>query len=194
MSGGIERSLSNDAYQASIKANAPSATNPFVTEKEMPYYDSISASISRPTQTTKELMNQQSNILETYLTKTFTPLASKNHVVTVGFDWSINTTVRKFIGKVTMVGPGVNIVKNVRIESKDSTGPGKIVNVIQGGAIVGSSNTLTNISYPETIVFNQMLTAGANYVISFDFGSDGINTEVTVHNAEISLKEEKFKF
>jgi len=153
-------------------------------------YKFIEGTLSRAGQTTIPLMNQQLGVWEKYLTLVYTPVVTENYQLSLSFIWSLNAISNNFWGKIVLndgINPDIELL--FVVEPKDSGGTGEVINILQGGSIVGSANTGTDIRHPESFLFDKVLTGGTNYTITFEFGSDVANLEATIYQAQLRIEK-----
>lgn len=135
-------------------------------------YSYWKAGISRVGQTTIPLANTQSLVYENYIpSMSFTADKSATYFIGANYIWSTNSTFQNFLCRLRIVhqGGGLNETIQQEQEGKDAGGTGIIVNVLQGGNIVGNVNTGTDQRVPTSIGSHFDLLAGETYDVFLEF-------------------------
>ena len=128
---------------------------------ETEYYNSVSSSIYLPNQTTEPLANQQNNVFETYGEGiTLTPHSDGNHRILLSWVWSIDVSEESAAFKLcrSVDGGPKEDVRVVKYESKETGGSGEVVNVIEAGSIVGSTQSGTDTRIPQILMLDMELS------------------------------------
>lgn len=149
----------------------------------------LSKNFSRAGQTTIGLVNQQAGVFERYLEMTFTADRDGEFEVSVFFLWSMNVTNNNFFGRVGIIGGAVNEEIEFIREPKDSGGGGEVLNILQGGNIVGNVNSGTDIKEDAFIRGYVDLVAGVSYTIFLDWAGTAANDEATIYQGNIKVVE-----
>jgi len=162
----------------------------------LPYYDRDIPGLYLPGQTTVALANQQQNVYETYGEGlTFTPVVSGNYRLGVIWIWSIDVSNSSADFKISVSenGGAPVVLLAAKYESKEIAGAGVLVDVQEGGAIVGQVNTSTDTRIPQTVWADFNLTAGVTYKWTLEYLAEALNTELTIYNAQISIEEKPIR-
>jgi len=171
-------------------------TDPLNPIINLPLYKSAQAGITRVGQTTVALANQQANVFEEYFNDSFTPSVTDNFQVSVAYQWSSNVTQNSASFRLTL-SDGVNpdLVQTIVVEPKDASGTGVVVDVLEGGAIVGQVNTGTAERIQEYFPLDIILTAGLTYNIKIEWTTDvGANSRLTIYSSTIRWEQKTQNF
>ena len=155
----------------------------------IPEYRSAQAGLTRVNQTTIPLANQQNNVFEEYFSDNFTPQKTSNYTISIAYRWSSNNVQNNAIFRFTLSDGTTDIVETVRVEPKDSGGAGEVVNVLQGGAIVGNVNTGTDQRIPEYYPLDVELTAGVTYSLKIEWTKDTGTAALTIYSSTIRWQQ-----
>lgn len=167
--------------------NNTDPNNPIIN---LPLYRSAQAGITRVGQTTVALANQQNNVYEEYFNDSFTPSVTDNFQVSIRWKWSSNVTQNSAFFRVTL-SDGVNpdIVILTVIEPKDAGGTGEVVDILQGGAIVGSVNSGSSERFTGYEIADIILTAGTSYNLKLEWTKDSNNSRLTIYSSTIRWEQ-----
>ena len=145
----------------------------------------------RAGQTTEGLINN-TNVFETYLTQRFIPRRSGNFTLDAFFIYSCNDGAQdvlinlQIFDGATLIG---GLPEPLRIEQKDTAGVGTVLNLLSGGAIVGSANTGTNQRNGNTPKADMALIAGVSYDLVFSWAGSANGDLAAMYSAQTSIKE-----
>ena len=161
-------------------------------EKEIgfkPKYVNSKAGITRPSQTTVGLINQQGNVYEEYLKLEYTPTITDNYRLSLSFSWGANNNQFNALFRISITDGTTTEFFILRTEPKDVAGTGVVLDVLQGGVIVGQADTGTDIRLFESSFSDYQLTAGLNYTITLEWGNEDANSETTIFGGFLSLEQ-----
>ena len=195
--GGAQKINNNNAdFQQQIDVKVDSVTgsgvdntdpiNPIVN---LPKYVNSKASISRPSQTTVGLINQQGNVYEEYLSLTYSPTITDNYRLSISFSWGANNNQFNALFRISITDGTTTEFFILRTEPKDVAGTGVVLDVLQGGVIVGSANTGTDIRLFESSFSDYDLIAGTNYTVTLEWGNEDANSETAIFGGFLSLEQ-----
>lgn len=154
-------------------------------------YGSVKSGITRPSQTTEGLVNNQDNVLEDYLVLVFTPRRSGTHRIICNYVYSTNSQQEDFIGEIEITGDqGFSEQENItQIEVKDAAGLGPSFDTIVGGVIGPVADISTDQRIRNTFINDYQLVEGEEYTIVFRFGASLLDIAAAVHRAILSCEE-----
>jgi len=126
------------------------------------------------------LANQQAGIDEIYLSIDYTPKENGEVKVTTFGTSSHNATndnlrIKLKVNDSVASPTEERILRN--LESKDDSGAGQTVNVIQGGLIIGSVNSGTDNENDYSGALLKTVTAGVTYTFTLEWNSQSGNDE-----------------
>lgn len=170
-------------------ADADPLSDAFVLNK--PRHASVKAAITRPSQTTIALCNQQGGVLEDYLTLSFTANRDGLHAINCSILTSLNVTVDDFVSEIEISGDqGFLENENFeRTEKKDSAGTGVTTNIISGGAITGSINSGTDQRQRATYYNEFNFVKDEVYTITLRWAPNFDNDRAVIYDGIISVSE-----
>ena len=173
----------------SILISLQNLQNNKVDKEDLPKYVSVQAGLTRPGQTTIPLANQQQNIYEKYLELDYSCTVTDNYFISIAFQWSTNIGNTNALFRLALTDGTTTQFQEFSIEAKDTAGQGEVVDVIEGGVIVGSVNTSTDIRVPEYFPVDVILEEGKNYSVSLEFTHQGNAARTTIYSATIRLEQ-----
>jgi len=180
----------NEAADVWYRANDLTAGSAIWERASLDFYASAnSRDYNRPGQTTEGLINQQVNVFETYCSRSFIPKISDNYSILSSFVWSYNDGGQDFIVNLNVTdGSSFNETLTMRLEPQDTSGVGVVLNVIQGGLIVGNVNSGTNQRVPQFMSISDLnLVGGTEYTMSLSWTSSSPNDEATLYNGNVEV-------
>lgn len=148
-------------------------------------------SLWQPLRTTEGLINQQT-VPETYLTIDVSPEVTKDYKINTSLVWSKNTANDNMYLELVVNDDQGSPEQRFRFlsdEPKDNAGAGEVLNVINGGAIIGNANSGTDIRVVESYSDILTLTSGVNYTIDIDFFSQSVNDEAAIYKGYLQCIE-----
>lgn len=178
-----------DNKVSSVAGTGVDNTDPLNPIVNLPKYTSIKGGITRPSQTTQGLINNQANIYEEYLRLEYTPTITDNYRFSTSFSWSSNNGSFNALFRVSISDGTTTQFFILNVEPKDVAGTGVILDVLQGGVIVGSANTGTDNRVFQSSFSDYQLTAGTTYTILLEWGAQEANSEVAIYGGFLSLEQ-----
>jgi hypothetical protein len=152
-------------------------------------YVNSKASISRPSQTTVGLINQQGNIYEEYLSLTYAPTITDNYRLSLSFSWSANNNQFNALFRVSISDGTTTEFFILRTEPKDVAGTGVVLDVLQGGNIVGQADTGTDVRLFESSFSDYILDVGKTYTVTLEWANEDANSETAIFGGFLSLEQ-----
>ena len=135
--------------------------------------------------TTEGLVNQQDNILEEYLSLSFMPKATGPHKIEAYAIGSMNDK-QPCTFQVEVTGGAINdIVIFSRFKNSEDVGVGQILNVVQGGVIIGNVDTDTDFRNDVTFKKFYNLVQGVTYTVKLKWRGKGTDKEVAIYTGSI---------
>ena len=188
--------LNDDAITALANSKVDSVTGTGVDNTDplnpiinLPKYVNEKAGITRPSQTTQGLINNQANTYEEYLRLEYTPTITDNYRLSNSFSWSSNNGSFNALFRVSISDGTTTQFFILNVEPKDVAGQGVVLDVLQGGLIVGSANTGTDNRVFESSFSDYQLTAGTTYTVLLEWGAQEANSEVAIYGGFLSLEQ-----
>ena len=164
-------------------------TDPLNPIINLPKYVNNKAGITRPSQTTRGLINQQANIYEEYLTLTYAPTITDNYRLSLSFSWSANNNSFNALFRISITDGTTTEFFILRTEPKDVAGTGVVLDVLQGGVIIGQANTGTDVRLFEASFSDYTLTSGSTYTVSLEWANEDANSETAIFGGFLSLEQ-----
>lgn len=157
------------------------------------YYAVEKASLSRVSQTTVALVNQQDGVYETYHEYQYTPSVTDTFLISSCGVWSINDKKEKIFIKFSIVGDIVNKEGVLAKNAVKDDGIGEVVNVLVNGLIVGNADTGTdsrnNFNFSEVVD----LVGGEVYTIKLEFSAGKENKEAAIYSNLFQVEQKTVK-
>jgi hypothetical protein len=175
------------------KSLRPDGNNGVEWGDNIRYYKFDKAGLTRPSQTTIALANQQNDVYETYHEFIYTPSITDNYEFSSSGSWSKNITNDNINIRFSIVGGSVNEEFVFIQEGKDSGGTGVVVDVLQGGAIVGTVNTGTDIRIPFYMIGVDTLESDVPYTLKVEFKADVAGSESTIYGNLFQIEQKTVK-
>jgi len=187
---GTISSGANVNVQGDFSESSTSSDSHILNKPRSGFVDS--SVLSRPSQTTGGLINQQANVFEDYLIMVFQPNRSGAHNITSNFGWSINDNGQDFRAEIEIDGNGAfnDIVTLVRKEGKESGGNNGQFNTISGGSITGSDAVGTDQVQRASFDKTYNLLSTETYTVALRFTGSQNGVEAAIHEGSLRWKEE----
>ena len=188
--------LNDDAITALANSKVDSVTGTGVDNTDplnpiinLPKYVNSKAGITRPNQTTQGLINQQANIYEEYLTLTYAPTITDNYRLSLSFSWSANNNSFNALFRISITDGTTTEFFILRTEPKDVAGTGVVLDVLQGGVIIGQADTGTDVRLFEASFSDYTLNSGSTYTVSLEWANEDPNSETAIFGGFLSLEQ-----
>ena len=152
-------------------------------------YVNSKAGITRPSQTTVGLINQQSNVYEEYLSLTYSPTITDNYRLSLSFSWSANNNQFNALFRVSITDGNTTEFFILRTEPKDVAGTGIVLDVLQNDVIIGQANTGTDVRLFESSFSDYTLNSGSTYTVTLEWGNEDANSETAIFGGFLSLEQ-----
>ena len=152
-------------------------------------YVNSKASISRPSQTTVGLINQQGDIYEEYLSLTYAPTITDNYRLSLSFSWSANNNSFNALFRVSITDGTTTEFFILRTEPKDVAGTGIVLDVLQNDVIIGQANTGTDVRLFESSFSDYTLNSGSTYTVTLEWANEDANSETAIFGGFLSLEQ-----
>jgi len=152
-------------------------------------YVNSKASISRPSQTTVGLINQQGDIYEEYLSLTYSPTITDNYRLSLSFSWSANNNQFNALFRVSITDGTTTEFFILRTEPKDVAGTGVVLDVLQNDVIIGQANTGTDVRLFESSFSDYTLNSGSTYTVTLEWANEDANSETAIFGGFLSLEQ-----
>ena len=173
----------------SVLGSAVDKTVPLNPIINLPKYVNSKAGITRPSQTTVGLINQQGNIYEEYLSLTYAPTITDNYRLSLSFSWSANNNQFNALFRISITDGTTTEFFILRTEPKDVAGTGIVLDVLQGGAIVGQADTGTDVRLFESSFSDYTLDVGKTYTVTLEWANEDANSETAIFGGFLSLEQ-----